>query len=94
MEKVSGQVFNVGGGINSSVSLKELTAHCNILTGNTIVINSIDQNRKADIPIYITDNSKITKLSGWMPSYTVEETLQDILNWMKENEEMLRPILA
>ena len=94
MEKVNGEVFNVGGGINSSVSLKELTAHCNSLTGNTIVINSIDQNRKADIPIYITDNAKITELSGWMPSYTVEETLQDILNWMKENEEMLRPILA
>jgi CDP-paratose 2-epimerase len=94
MEKVNGEVFNVGGGINSSVSLKELTAHCNSLTGNTIVINSIDQNRKADIPIYITDNSKINEFSGWMPSYTVEETLQDILNWMKENEEMLRPILA
>jgi CDP-paratose 2-epimerase len=94
MEKVNGEVFNVGGGINSSVSLKELTVHCKSLTGNTIVINSIDQNRKADIPIYITDNAKITELSGWMPSYTVEETLQDILNWMRENEDMLKPILA
>jgi CDP-paratose 2-epimerase len=94
MEKVHGEIFNVGGGINSSVSLKELTAYCNMLTGNTIVINSIDKIRKADIPLYITDNAKITELSGWMPSYTVEETLQDILNWMKENEEMLRPILA
>jgi CDP-paratose 2-epimerase len=94
IDKVNGEVFNVGGGINSSVSLKELTAHCSNLTGNTIVINSIDQNRKADIPIYITDNTKITELSGWMPAYTVEETLQDILNWMKENEEMLKPILT
>jgi CDP-paratose 2-epimerase len=94
MNKVNGEVFNVGGGINSSVSLKELTVHCKSLTGNTILVNSIDQNRKADIPIYITDNTKITTLSGWMPSYTVEETLQDILNWMKEYEEMLRPILA
>ena len=94
MEKVNGCVYNVGGGLHSSVSLKELTDYCASLTGNKISINSIDQNRKADIPIYVTDNSKITSLSGWQPSYTVTETLQDILDWMQQNETMLRPIIS
>jgi CDP-paratose 2-epimerase len=94
MDKVNGEVFNVGGGINSSVSLKELTDNCSSLTSNKISIKSIDKNRQADIPIYVTDNSKITSLSGWEPTYTVTQTLQDILDWMHENEAMLRPILS
>ena len=94
MEKVNGGVYNIGGGIHSSVSLKELTDFSASLTGNKISIKSIYQNRKADIPIYVTDYSKITSLSGWQPTYAVSEILQDILDWMQKHEAMLRPILS
>jgi CDP-paratose 2-epimerase len=94
ISKVNGQVFNVGGGINSNLSLKELTNLCQEITGNTIQINSIEGNRKADIPLYITDNTKVTDYTGWSPSISVHETLTDVFHWMKENELVLKSILA
>ena len=36
--KIYNQTFNIGGGINNAISLKELTYFCKKLTGNTIKI--------------------------------------------------------
>ena len=94
ISKVNGEVFNVGGGFKSNLSLKELTTLCQEITGNTIPINSIEGNRKADIPLYITDNTKITDFTGWSPSISVNETLTDVFHWMNENELVLKPILS
>lgn len=89
----SGKSWNVGGGASVSVSLQELTQICEKITGNKIPIKSVKENRVADIPWYITDASEIKKVSGWEPNYTVEMIMQDVYDWMKENEDMLKPIL-
>lgn len=94
IHKVDGEIFNVGGGLNSSVSLRELTSLCQEITGNHISILSNEANRKADIPLYITDNTKVTDSVGWEPSYEVIETLNHIFQWMKQNDTILRSILA
>ncbi|MBA3284460.1 MAG: NAD-dependent epimerase/dehydratase family protein, partial [Nitrosopumilus sp.] len=49
MDTFSNEIYNVGGGLDISVSLKELTIHCEEITGNKIIINSIPENRPADI---------------------------------------------
>ena len=56
LDKVNGDIFNVGGGVESSVSLKELTTLSEKATGNKIEIVSQAVNRVADIRIYLTDN--------------------------------------
>jgi CDP-paratose 2-epimerase len=94
INEVNGEVFNVGGGLASSVSLKELTHLCQEITGNYITIHSIAENRKADIPLYITDNTKVNDITGWTPNYTVIESLNDIFYWMKQNEHILKSILS
>jgi CDP-paratose 2-epimerase len=94
LDKINGEVLNVGGGLKSSVSLKELTSFCEDFTENKILIKSNLENRKADIPIYITDNTKVTSLTSWMPSISLKETLEDIVIWMKANEVILKPILS
>jgi UDP-glucose 4-epimerase len=33
--------------------------------------------RPMDIPIYITDNRKITRFCGWKPEIPLRKTLQD-----------------
>jgi CDP-paratose 2-epimerase len=48
----------------------------------------------ADIPIYISDNSKISAISGWQPTRSVETILTDIYTWLVENEADLKPILS
>lgn len=93
MEKLNGRLFNVGGGTEISVSLKELTAICEKFTGNRIKISKITEGRQADIRIYITDNSQVTGATGWQPVKTVEDTIRDIYLWIKENDNLLKPIL-
>ena len=94
IDTFSGEIFNVGGGIETSVSLQELTTHCEKITGNKIQIDKIVENRSADIPIYITDNSKITNLSGWKPKIGTEEILVDVFLWLRENENSVKKLLS
>jgi CDP-paratose 2-epimerase len=88
------QIFNVGGGLLNSVSLVELTELCTTITGNRIDIDSTLSNRPGDLPIYITDNSKVTNFCQWKPEITVEELLIEIFDWLKKDEKQLRSILA
>ncbi len=94
MEKVNGQLFNVGGGRETSVSLKELTAICQEITGNKIKISNVPEGRQADIRIYLTDNTLVKAASGWSPTTGVKETILDIYHWIKEHDHLLRPILT
>jgi len=93
IEKIKGDVFNVGGGRERSVSLKELTDLCRQLTGNTIPIKKIVANRPADIKLYLSDNTKVTQFTGWQPERTIESMIEDILNWIQCNEIQLEGIL-
>jgi CDP-paratose 2-epimerase len=92
--KYTGRPWNVGGGVDVSVSLNELTSICRSITGNTIKINSVKENRVADIPWYITDSNEVKNISGWQPTYSVEKIMLEIYSWIKENEYMLKPILG
>ena len=93
IEKFEGKIYNVGGGIENSASLLEMTSICEKITGNKIKIASEVETRTADLRIYITDNSLIEKEIGWKPTKKVEEIFTDIFYWIKENENHLEPIL-
>lgn len=93
IDAVNGEILNAGGGVEVSVSLQELTKICQRVTGKTIPINTIAENRPADIRLYITDNTKVTALTGWKPEIGVEQIVEDITAWLAENREALEPIL-
>lgn len=89
-----GGIFNAGGGRDKSVSLQELTRVCEEVTGNRIDINSVPENRPADIRLYITDNQRILETSGWQAQKSVKETVLDIFEWIRANEATLKPIIG
>ncbi|MFN3850998.1 MAG: NAD-dependent epimerase/dehydratase family protein [Spirosomataceae bacterium] len=93
IDKVNGEILNAGGGVEVSASLQELTKICQKVTGKTIPINQITENRPADIRLYVTDNTKVTNLTGWKPEIGVEQIVEDITQWLTENREALEPIL-
>ena len=94
LDEWSGQLFNVGGGNEVSVSLLELTALCEDITGNTIPIERSETDRPADIRLYVTDNSRVTQTTGWRPQRGVRVIIEDIRVWIEEHREVLRPILS
>ena len=94
MDSHNGEIYNVGGGLERTVSLLELTQLCQKYTGHKIPIESVKEDRAGDIRIYITDNSKISEKTGWKPQISVDQIIQEISAWIGENSEQLRPILA
>lgn len=94
IDKFNGGVFNVGGGLKNSVSLKELTAICEKVIGNKIAIESIAETRPVDLKLYVTNCEKVKKMTGWSPKKNAEETVKDIASWIKENKNILKPILT
>ena len=89
MAKLSGQIFNVGGGRHSNLSLVEATRICHKISGNRIKIAKDLKNRPGDINIYITDNKKVTQATGWKPRSCPVEILEDIFEWIGKNEALI-----
>jgi CDP-paratose 2-epimerase len=90
----SGDVHNIGGGLENSVSLQELTALCEATTGNKIEIASVKEDRPADLRFFITDSTKFLQQSGLAWEKDAKQTVQDIYEWIRDNEADLKPILA
>jgi len=90
----SGQVFNVGGGLDNSVSLEELTQLCADISGQKLTIGRIPDNRRNDIPWYVTDNSKIEALGSWSPKRSATVILSDIYRWIIDHKARLKPIIG
>ncbi len=93
LDKISGKVYNAGGGRKVSLSLLETTKICEEITGNHLSIGSEAVNRPGDIAIYLTNNEKVSGDLGWYPSKTSEDILRDIYNWIRVNECQLRQSL-
>jgi CDP-paratose 2-epimerase len=89
-----GRVYNVGGGNEISVSLRELTDLCAAETGNRVSIQSVPETTSVDLRIYITDSSKVKRELGWQPTRSTATIVHDIRSWLDQNAELVRPILA
>jgi CDP-paratose 2-epimerase len=83
MDKGSARVYNVGGGAGNSLSLLELTVLCRSVTGNKTRILSESRTRPFDVPVYITDNSRVCADYGWRPSASKEKIIEDVCEWAR-----------
>ncbi|MFA5351325.1 MAG: NAD-dependent epimerase/dehydratase family protein [Candidatus Omnitrophota bacterium] len=92
LPKLSGNTYNVGGAREVSLSLLETTALCQKITGNKVKMDSDKRNRPGDIAIYLTDNKKATRELKWKPQNPPEKILNDIFNWIQDNETKLRKL--
>ncbi|HRI87853.1 MAG TPA: NAD-dependent epimerase/dehydratase family protein [Candidatus Hydrogenedentes bacterium] len=92
LARLSGQVYNVGGGVANSASLLELTALCESACGQATQITSDPAPRPADLPLYITDAGKIFEATGWRPEHSVARTVADVHAWIVENKSALRDV--
>lgn len=93
-EKLAGGLFTVGGGAGNAVSLLELTDLCRRHSGREIPIDAVTEPRPADIPIFVTDSSRVTAATGWMPRRSVETVVADVFDWLRAHDAALGGVLA
>lgn len=93
-DKLDGEVFNVGGGTSNSLSLVETTHICETITGKSIQIKPVQEERRGDVPVFITNCTKIMEKTGWEPKIKPEAALRNIYNWIQGNETILKVLLS
>lgn len=91
---VRGEIFNAGGGEGNAVSLQQWTSACEEVVGKKTLIRSNSDTAAVDIPYYVSDNSKITKQTGWKPKINALEIARDIANWLKAEESLAKAIFG
>lgn len=89
---LKGKTFNVGGGLINTLSLLETTKLCQEITGKKIPIDSVSETRPGDVPIFITDSSKIMEATGWKPEKDAKTTLIEIYDWINQHQTILSSI--
>lgn len=90
MDRISANIYNVGGGRGVSLSLLEATKLCQEITGNRIAVSCDSKNRQGDIVIYLTDNKKVSSAFGWRTKKTAKDILTDIYHWIRANERQIK----
>ncbi|MGA2031997.1 MAG: NAD-dependent epimerase/dehydratase family protein [Thermoguttaceae bacterium] len=87
-------IYNVGGGPAISVSLLELTALCEKVTGRRIPIAPVPQTSAMDLRIYLSDSRKAQRDFGWRPTRGVEQILDDIYRWIDAHRAAVAPLFG
>ena len=92
-ERWDGVTANVGGGRECSLSLQETTEICRELTGTEVPIEPVQETRAGDVPIYISDCSKLFGLDEWRPRRSAAQVLADIDEWIAADPERIAAAL-
>ena len=83
IDQVQGEVFNIGGGMDNSLSLLELFQLLETLTDTKLRFEQLPP-RSSDQKIFVADISKAQQHLDWVPKITVNEGIQAMVNWTHE----------
>ena len=75
-----GQAFNIGGGIENSMSLLELLLFLEKRLGIKLNYKNLPW-RLSDQRFFVADNSKAERLIQWSPKMSKEQGIEDTINW-------------
>lgn len=76
-----GHAFNIGGGMANSLSLLELFALLESLTGITLKFERLPW-RASDQKVFVADIRKANRLLGWYPEVTPRSGVKAMLEWL------------
>ena len=92
-DRWDGWLGNVGGGLEISVSLQELTTACRKIVGREVPIAAEPGNRQADLRIFLADCSRLFTRTNWRPKRGVTQMVADIFEWVRVREKALQPLV-
>ena len=82
-DKIAGQVFNIGGGYDQSLSLLELFDMLNDILGIKMEFIQLPP-RISDQKVFVADITKISNAIGWKPQVTARVGVEKMIKWAEE----------
>jgi CDP-paratose 2-epimerase len=92
-DRWDGWLGNVGGGLDISTSLQELTATCRKIVGREVPVGAEPKNRQADLRIFLADCSRLFARTSWRPKRGVNQIVTEIFEWVLAHEKELQPLV-
>lgn len=84
IDKVNGQSFNIGGGIENSLSLLELFKFLESHLDIKMEFERLPW-RESDQKVFVADIKKIKKLTGWTPLISTHAGLEKAIQWSSKS---------
>ncbi|OAT80384.1 NAD-dependent 4,6-dehydratase LegB [Desulfotomaculum copahuensis] len=91
-DQTLGRVVNIGSG--REVSIGELVGMIERVTGREIAVQQEDvrvRPGKSEVERLLCDNRWASKLTGWVPRYTLEEGLSETVEWFRKKLHLYKP---
>ena len=86
IEKTKGQVYNIGGGADNTISVwLEFKPLLEKLFNKKIDVNFSDW-RPGDQPIFVSDIRKAKKDFGWEPKIKIDDGIKKLYEWISKNK--------
>lgn len=82
VQRTRGEVYNLGGGLERSISLIEMLRKIEARTGKGPQLKYCEV-RPGDQPWYVADTLKLERDTGWRPKRNLEQTLDAILGFWR-----------
>ena len=82
--KVKGQAFNIGGGIENSLSLLELFSFLEKELELEMKFKRLPE-RESDQLVFVADYTKISNITNWKPKVSANSGLKQMLEWVKKS---------
>lgn len=86
-DKAAGRAYNIGGGVNNVLSLRQLLAFIEKASGSRIPAATADW-RPGDQKVFVSDISRARTELGWTPKITCPEGLTLLYDWIGKNREL------
>lgn len=77
-----GQVFNIGGGIDNSLSLLELFSMLENILDVKMNFREIPW-RESDQKVFVADIQKAKEIIGWLPEVSKEKGIRSMIQWLE-----------
>lgn len=81
IDHTRGQIFNIGGGYDNSLSLLELFSMCEEMLNIKMVYEQLPP-RQSDQKVFIADITKASKVFGWQPKVNKYEGIKKMIDWV------------
>jgi CDP-paratose 2-epimerase len=87
---LSGRAFNLGGGPSNSVSLRQVIAEIEAITGRPIRIEEAET-RQGDQAWYVADTRRLAEATGWRARIGWRVGLRGLAEWLAETRGLTLP---
>ena len=87
IDTLAGNAYNMGGGVNNTVSLLELIEMIGRISGKKPVVH-FDDWRPSDQKYYVSDFGKFSQATGWQPQHGTEAGITRLYQWLQQHADV------